>query len=326
MSPRVLGPDEIRSAAPLVDEALERIADGFRRLAAGDVRQPPVLSLEIPSAHGEMDVKTAHVEGWSTFCLKVSTGFFRNPERGLPSASGLMVLLSAETGRVQAILLDEGYLTELRTALAGAVAARALAREDATHLAVIGAGSQARWQVRAAARVRPLERVSIWARRRSAAEATAREMRSELRLEVRVHDSVDAAVADADVVVTTTPSREPLLTPPMLRPGVHVTAVGSDAAGKRELHPEVLRLADRLVVDEPTQSRLIGELQGVPGREEGGPEPVPLGEVLSGTRDGRSAARQITVCDLTGTGVQDTVIARWALERVRARDSGGEAT
>lgn len=309
---RVLGNAEIRAAAPLADEAIDRIADGFVRLAAGEVRQPPVLSLEIPSAHGEMDVKTAYVQGWSSFCLKVSTGFFRNPERGLPSASGLMVVLSAETGRPQAILLDEGYLTDLRTALAGAVAARALSREDARHAAIVGAGAQARWQLRALARVRSLERVSLWARRRDAAEALADDVRQESAVEVGVHDELAAALAEADVVVTTTPSREPLLTASMLRPGMHVTAMGSDGHGKRELAPEVLRRADALVVDDPEQSRRIGELQGMLADA---PAPVALGAVLAGRAPGRRHPEQITVCDLTGTGVQDTVIARWALAR-----------
>lgn len=318
---RVLWAEEIRRIAPPTDEAVDRIADGFVRLAAGEVRQPPVLSLAIEEAPGEMDVKTAHVAGWSSFCLKVSTGFFRNPERDLPSASGLMVVLSAETGRPLAILLDEGYLTDLRTALAGAVAARALARQDARHAAILGAGAQARWQLRALARVRALQRVSLWARRREAAEALARDVRQELDLEATVHDEVATALADADVVVTTTPSHEPLLTASMLRPGMHVTAMGADAPGKRELEPEVLHRADVLVVDEPDQSRSIGELQGVPHPSDGGPDPVALGAVLAGTKPGRAEPGQITVCDLTGTGVQDTVIARWVLER--ANDGTG---
>lgn len=314
----VLHEARIRRLAPLADDALDRIAEGFRKLAAGEVRQPPVLSLEVPEANGEMDVKTAYVPGWSTFCLKVSTGFFRNPERGLPSASGLMVVLSSETGRPQAILVDGGYLTDLRTALAGAVAARTLARREAAGAAIVGAGSQARWQLRALARVRPLERVSVWARRADAARAFAREASEELGIEVAAAPDLASALRDADVVVTTTPAREPLVTASMLRPGTHVTAMGSDAHGKRELHPDVLRRADRLVVDDVAQSRAIGELQGFGGTDDGAdpvPDPVLLGSVLAGDAPGREHGEQITVCDLTGTGVQDTVIARWALER-----------
>ncbi|HET8985495.1 MAG TPA: hypothetical protein VFN03_07030, partial [Trueperaceae bacterium] len=153
---RILHADEIRALAPLTTEAIDPIADGFARLAAGGVRQPPVLSLDLPEVRGELDVKTAYVPGWESFCLKVSTGFFGNPDLGLPSASGLMILLSAETGVPLALLLDGGYLTDLRTALAGAVAARELARADSTHVALIGAGAQARWQLRALRLVRPI--------------------------------------------------------------------------------------------------------------------------------------------------------------------------
>lgn len=310
----VLHADEIRRIAPLDEAALGAIADGFVRLAAGEVRQPPVLSLDLPEVRGELDVKTAYVPGWATFCVKLSTGFFANPERGLPSASGLMIVLSAETGEPRALLLDGGYLTDLRTALAGAVAARALARPDARRAAILGAGAQARWQARALRLVRDVERVAVWARRREAAEALVEEVRGE-GLEAEAHAAPADAVAGADVVVTTTPSREPLLDASMLAPGVHVTAMGSDGAGKRELAPDLLRRADLLVVDEPEQSRTIGELQGVPLPGQGGPEPRPLGRVLAGDVPGRTDPAQITVCDLTGTGVQDTVIARWTLAR-----------
>lgn len=311
----ILRADEIRTLAPLSAEALDLIADGFARLAAGEVRQPPVLSLDLPEVRGELDVKTAYVPGWESFCLKVSTGFFGNPGLGLPSASGLMILLSAQTGVPLALLLDGGYLTDLRTALAGAVAARALARADAKHAAIIGAGAQARWQLRALQLVRPIDRVSVWARNSEQAEAFASAMSSETGLPVDVHHDVAGAVRGADIIVTTTPAREPLITVAMLSSGVHITAVGSDGEGKRELEHNVILAADLVVVDEPNQSRTLGELQGVALPAEGGPEAVPIGDVVAGRRVGRSDDDQVTICDLTGTGVQDTVIARWVWNR-----------
>ena len=312
---RILYADEIRTLAPLDAAAIDLIADGFVRLAAGEVHQPPVLSLELPEVEGELDVKTAYVPGWDSFCLKVSTGFFGNPAVGLPSASGLMILLSAQTGVPLALLLDGGYLTDLRTALAGAVAARALARADATHAAIIGAGAQARWQLRALQLVRPIENVSVWARDRRKAAAFASTMTAETGLQIIAHDDVAGAVEGADVVITATPAREPLITVEMLNSGVHVTAMGSDGAGKRELEHNVMLAADVVVVDDPKQSRSIGELQGIALPAEGGPDAVPLGDVLAGRRQGRANDDQVTICDLTGTGVQDTVIARWVWNR-----------
>lgn len=315
--PRVLVESEIRAVAGLTPGAIEAIADGFDRLAAGSVRQPPVLSLDVPEVHGELDVKTAWVGGWDVFCVKLSTGFFDNPSAGLPSASGLMIVLDARTGRPRAVLLDGGYLTDLRTALAGAVGARELARPDASRAAILGAGAQARWQLRALAFVRPLSEARVWARRRPAAERLATEMRAELRLPVRDVESVEEAVDGADVIVTTTPAREPILPARLVRAGTHVTAMGSDGPGKRELDPGLVTGADRLVVDEPSQSRVLGELQGVPAGA--GPDPVPLGDVVAGRATGRTSPRDVTVCDLTGTGVQDTAIARWLLAVAAAR-------
>ena len=124
---------------------------------------PPVLHLDLPQRHAEMDVKTAYVPGLPSMALKVSTGFFDNPRRGLPSLSGMMTLLSAETGRVEAVLFDNGYLTDVRTALAGAIAADRLARPGTRVAGIIGTGLQARLQLEGLRLVRPIERVLIWA-------------------------------------------------------------------------------------------------------------------------------------------------------------------
>jgi ornithine cyclodeaminase len=315
-APRVVPEAEIRRHAVLDEGALAAVEDGFVRLARGEVRQPPVLSLDLPEVHGELDVKTAWVRDWDAFCVKLSTGFFDNPARGMPSASGMMIVLDATTGRPRAVLLDGGLLTELRTAAAGALAARTLARPDASRAAILGAGAQARWQLRALASVRELNAVRVWARRPEAAHAYAREMTDACGVEVRVAATPSVAVADADVVVTTTPSREPLLHAGDLPAGVHVTAMGSDGAGKRELAPDVLERADLVVADDLAQSRRIGELRGVPEDRVAGP--VALGAVLAGDAEGRRDAAQRTVCDLTGTGVQDTAIARWLLGRLEA--------
>jgi len=316
-APRVLDEAEIRTLAGLTPDAIDAVADGFALLAAGSVRQPPVLSLELPEVLGELDVKTAWVDGWDVFCVKLSTGFFGNPAIGLPSASGLMVVLDARTGRPGALLLDGGYLTDLRTAAAGAVAARELARRDASRAAILGAGAQARWQLRALAAVRPLREVRVWARRRAAADELAVEMGEELRLPVLASSSVGEAVDGADVIVTTTPARTPILTAELVHAGTHVTAMGSDGPGKRELDPALITGADRLIVDDPAQSRALGELQGVPLGT--GPRPVALGDVLAGRARGRVSVRDVTVCDLTGTGVQDSAIARWLLALADAR-------
>jgi ornithine cyclodeaminase len=321
MAVTVLTEAELRRAIALDLDLIDAIADAFSALASGKVVMPPVMHMELAEANGEVDVKTAWVPGLPSFAIKVSPGFFDNPQQGLPSLSGMMMLLSAGTGRLEALHLDNGYLTDLRTAAAGAVAARHLARADARIAGVLGAGLQARLQIEALHLVRPLERALVWARRSASAEAYADEMSERLGLEVTPLASAEHLVLEADVVVTTTPSRSPLIVADWLHPGLHITAMGSDAAAKNELHPAVLARADRLVCDRRSQSAALGELRHAPGQ---GAELAvdELGEITSGARPGRQSADQITVCDLTGTGVQDTAIALLAYRKAIAAGLG----
>jgi len=154
---RIVTEAQLRGVVSLDLETIDVIENGFRALAEGGVVMPPVLSMAIAAHHGEVDVKTAYVPGLDGFALKVSPGFFDNPQLGLPSLNGLMILLSAKTGLVQAVFLDNGYLTDLRTAAAGAVAARPVAPAGET-AGVIGTGAQARLQMQAAHLVRPFKR------------------------------------------------------------------------------------------------------------------------------------------------------------------------
>ncbi|UYG06934.1 cyclodeaminase [Halomonas sp. M4R1S46] len=304
----------IEAAVGIDREALVAVEAGFAALGRGEAVQPPILSMAIEEANGEVDVKTAHIRGAARFAIKVSPGFFDNPRLGLPSLNGLMMVFSARTGQVEAVLFDEGYLTMVRTALAGAIAARHLSRENSRRVAVLGAGEQAERQVEALRLVRDIRVVDIWARRRSAAEALAERLRAR-GLEAHVHEDVPAACAAADIIVTATPSRTPLLFARDLPEGVHVTAMGSDSPDKRELDASVLTRADAFVADSRAQSETNGELKAFAGRET--PFKVhELGRVIAGGDMLRLSAATITVCDLTGTGVQDTAIADHALSRL----------
>ena len=213
------------------------------------------------------------------------------------------------------------YLTDLRTGLAGAAAARRLAPETVRTVGVIGAGAQARYQVRALPLVRDFERVLVSARDAGRTAAYAAEMAETLGLPVEA-TTPDALVRESELVITTTPARSPIVDAAWLHPGLHITAMGADLPGKQELHPEVLRRADRVVCDRREQCLAMGELQHAAGLLEGANAPVELGELTSGRAPGRQSAEEITVCDLTGTGVQDTAIASLALARARAHGAG----
>jgi len=320
----ILTENELRRCVGLDLNTVEVVQDAFTALAAGNVAMPPILRLDVPDHNGEVDVKTAYIPGLSGFALKISPGFFDNPKLGLPSVNGLMVVLSATTGIVEAVLLDNGYLTDIRTAAAGAVAGLHLARTDCSTVGVIGAGVQARLQVEALKLVRDFRRVFVWARDAGKARAYAEEMNRRLGIEVTAVASAEAAVIESDIVVTTTPARLPIVRADWLHPGLHVTAMGSDAEDKNELHPAVLAEVDLFVCDRRAQSLRLGELHHAVEAGVLGPNVAvtELGDITSGAKPGRTDDAQVTVCDLTGTGVQDTAIALHALGAARERSLG----
>ncbi|WP_110649503.1 cyclodeaminase [Salinicola peritrichatus] len=306
---------QIQDVVTLDRAALEAVEAGFRALGEGNVVQPPILSMAIEESNGEVDVKTAHIKGNSRFAIKVSPGFFDNPKLGLPSLNGLMIVFSARTGLVEAVLFDEGYLTDIRTALAGAIAAKHLSRADSRRVAVIGAGLQAELQVAALKLVRDIDTLDVWARDVDKARAYAMRMHQTYGLETIVHETVADACREADIIVTTTASRQPLLSGEHLPDGVHVTAMGSDSPEKRELDTSVMERADHFVADTRPQSENNGELKAYAGHQPPF-EVLELGQVVASGKSPRTTDAEITVCDLTGTGVQDTAIAGFALGRL----------
>lgn len=307
--------DAIEAAVKLDHDSLSIVEEAFAALGRDEVVQPPILSMAMEEFNSEVDVKTAHIRGWERFAIKVSTGSFDNPKRGLPSLNGLMMAFSAKTGLVDAVLFDEGYLTAVRTALAGAIAAKHLSRNDSHRVAVLGAGEQAELQVAALRLVRDIDSVDVWARRREAADDYVSRMEGQ-GLQVTAHDSVHAACENADIIVTTTPAREPILSAADLPEGVHVTAMGSDSPDKRELDDSVMTRADAFVCDTRAQSESNGELKAFADKATPPFKVYELGKVIAEGQRLRLSDATITVCDLTGTGVQDTAIANFALSRL----------
>jgi ornithine cyclodeaminase len=316
----LLSEAQLRALVPLDLAAIDQIEAAFLSLATEAVAMPPILRLDLPEHAGEVDVKTAWLPRFDSFAIKVSPGFFNNPALGLPSLNGLMLVLSARTGLTEAVLLDNGYLTAVRTAAAGAVAARWLARKDARRVAVIGAGEQAQLQLQALRMVREIDHVTIWARDAERARSFAGHVQG-IRCEVA--STVHEALAHADIAITTTPSRSPLIHVEDLHPGLHITAMGSDAEHKNELAPAVLTAA-RYICDRLAQTRVLGELHHAieAGSVASDASFAELGQVIAGTHEGRGHDVEITICDLTGTGAQDTAIAALALQRARAANAG----
>ncbi|WP_375779103.1 ectoine utilization protein EutC [Bradyrhizobium sp. ma5] len=321
---RILTERDLRRIVPLDPIAVQCVESAFHSLATKAVMMPPIMRLEIPEYRGEVDVKAAYVPGIEGFAVKVSPGFFDNPKIGLPSVNGLMVLLSSVTGLMQGLLLDNGYLTNVRTAAAGAVAAKHLARKDASVAAIVGTGVQARLQLEALAMVRPIREARIWGRTPSKAQTVARELSAKFGFPIMAHADLRTAVAGSHIIVTTTPSAMPILKAAWMEPGQHITAMGADAEHKNEIDPMAIARADLYVADSLKQTRRLGELHhaiaaGLVTDKAIFPE---LGELIAVSKPGRTSEMQITMADLTGTGIQDTSIASLAFSRAEATGVG----
>jgi ornithine cyclodeaminase len=321
---RVLTESELRGVVGLGEEELAAVESVYPLITDGVGSMPPIMRVEVPENNGEIDIKSAYLPGYSGIAVKVSAGFFDNPSKGLPSLGGLLMVFDSETGVPRSALFDNGYLTDLRTALAGAVAAKHLSKTTPSTAAVLGAGVQARLQIEALTLVRPIERVIVWARRADKAAALASELSTRLGLAVTTAESPQEAAATADILVTTTPSTEPLVEASMLHPGLHITAVGSDAEGKQEIAADAILRADRFICDSVGQSARLGELRSAlaAGFDQG--SAAELGSVIAGEIPGRAGESEVTICDLTGTGAQDTAIASLAMERSRQAGAGIE--
>ncbi len=321
---RILTEAELRSRVQLDLAAVECVEQAFHALATRAVVMPPIMRLDIVENNGEIDVKTAYIPGVDSLAIKISPGFFDNPKLGLPSVTGLMVLFSTRTGLVESLLLDNGYLTDVRTAAAGAVAARHLSREDSRRAAILGAGVQAGLQLEALTLVRDIEAAVLWARDFDKASARAAELGQRLGIEVTACAEAADATRDADIIVTTTPSPQPLLRRDHIRAGQHITAMGSDAEHKNEIEPAILADAVSYFCDRLSQVRLLGELHHAidKGLLRAEAEFTELGQVIARQKPGRGGRDEITLCDLTGTGIQDTAIATFAHQRCLQQGAG----
>src|SRR5437899_4036742 len=305
-------------------EALPAVRDAFVRLARGEAILPGVIHLDVPNSGAEVHVKGAHFQGSRFFTIKVASGSYTNPERGLPVGSGIVLVFDSTTGFPRAVLFDNGYLTDLRTGAAGALAADLLARHEVDRAGITGGGTQARYQLAALLGVRTPERVIAFGRSEAKATRFAQEMEKLHGIRVLPAKTVEQAVRGSDVVITVTPSREPLVRAEWVAPGTHITAVGADSPDKQELDVGVLQNADKGVADRLDQCVLFGEIHHAieAGVLRPGDVYAELGEIAAGLKRGRTSGQEITIADLTGVGVQDAAVAELVVDAALRRGAG----
>jgi ornithine cyclodeaminase len=300
---------EIKKALVAVDP-VPLIEAGFAAYSRGEVVVPPVGELVFDDPPGDVHIKYGYIKGDDFYVIKIASGFYDNPKFGLPSGDGLMLVYSRKTGVLEAILLDEGYLTNLRTAVAGAVAAKYLAPRAVTAVGIVGAGVQGRMQLEWLRRVRSFDEAIVWGVDEEELAAYRRDMAS-AGLKIRTTLRAEEVAAASNLIVTCTPATTPVLKAEWIRPGTHITAVGSDTAAKQELEAGILAKADRIVVDSLSQSELRGEVYKAVGAGAIGRDRlVELGRVIADEKLRRASDDEITVADLTGVAVQDIQISK----------------
>jgi ornithine cyclodeaminase len=313
---RMFRPEEIRRLV-VYREVIDAMRGAVIAQARGECDTPMPMHLAVGSRGAEVHIKSSYRRGGEFLVLKAAGSFPARVESGKSSGSGMMTLLSAQTGDPVAFFEDEGWMTDVRTAAVAAMAARELGRRDVT-LGVLGTGIQARLQAVLHAEVLPLETIHVWGRTPEHVGSYRRDMQALLPAV-----AVFAAPSPADVaratrlVVTTTPARLPLLEREELAAGTHVSAVGADAPGKQELHGSILESASLLLVDSLAQCERLGELQNA---SPAAPRAVELGAFCDAPPD--YDREGITVADFTGLGVEDLAIAEYVYRKAVPRERG----
>lgn len=309
--PQIIDKKQIKG---LLDRTTEKkliaaMEEGFAAYSRGEVVVPPVGHLQFEQPPGDTHIKYGYIRGDEYYVIKIASGFYNNPAQGLPSSNGLILVFSQQTGELLGILLDEGLLTDVRTGLAGAVAARHLAPSKVEGIGIVGTGIQARMQLYYLKQVTSCRTVTVWGRSEEKLEQYIADMKPE-GFDITPTQHIEALTSSSNLIVTCTPATSPLLSAGMIRPGTHITAVGSDTKGKQELESTILDKAGLVVADSLSQCVDHGEThyavkEGLIEEE----DVVELGRIIEEGK-GRSDDDQITVADLTGVAVQDIQIAR----------------
>jgi ornithine cyclodeaminase/alanine dehydrogenase-like protein (mu-crystallin family) len=294
--------------------AFDAVREAFIALADGSAVVNPVAGGAGTKEGSTFGVKSGSVPGLGIVGAKIGSYWPGNEAFGLPCHDSTVFLLDPQTGRIR-YAVAASTLNGWRTAAANAVAASVLARQDSRTLSVIGAGHQAEFEVRSLCERMNFERVLIASRSTDRAEALVAEVKRHVSATVRA-SSAEEACRQADILVTVTPSRQPLFDAGWIRPGTHVAAMGTDRKGKQEIPVELLRKAS-LFADLPEQSRTIGEMQHVAADIDAGKLRITaIGDVLRGNAPGRRTDEEITLFDSSGVAIQDLFVAQRVVERL----------
>ena len=284
------------------------IEEGFIAYSQGKSIVPPVGELTFDQPPGDVHIKYGYIIGKTYYVIKIASGFWENEKYGIPNGQGMMLIFEQKTGQPRAILLDDAILTDIRTAIAGQICAQRLSN-NIRKIGIIGTGLQARLQVEYLSKITDCKDVLVWGRNTKKMSLYKDDMKK-LGFEVVLAESAKSVASQCNLIITATASNEPLLNENDILNGTHITAMGSDTPGKRELGPGIIKSADLVVADSIDQCQERGEIAcALRDGDISKQQIVELGDVLSGKKLGRQNEKQITIADLTGVAVQDIQIA-----------------
>ncbi|MCK4430295.1 MAG: ornithine cyclodeaminase family protein [Candidatus Aminicenantes bacterium] len=295
-------------------DPIQTIEEGFIAYSQGKTVVPPVGELIFKNPPGDMHIKYGYIIGDEYYVIKIASGFYENYKLNLPAISGLMLVFKQKTGELACILLDEGYLTNIRTAAAGAVVAKYLAPKNVRCIGIFGAGIQGRMQLKYLETIIKCKDIVVWGINQNELDAYKKDMEP---LGYNIQTTLDAneVASKCNLIITATPSRSPLLHADQIQKGTHITAMGSDTHEKIELDPRILQRADIVVADSISQCLSRGEIyQAIKAGLLEKDNLVELGNVISKKELQRSSEEQTTIADLTGVAIQDIQISKAVYE------------
>lgn len=289
-------------------DVISAMKEGFIQYSNGNSIVPPVGELIFDNPPGDVHIKYGYIKNQEYYVIKIASGFYENTKFGIPSGQGLMLLFKQKTGQLEAILLDEGYMTNIRTVAAGALAVRHFGPRQIKTAGIIGTGTIAKLQIQQLQQHKLCERFCLWGRN----QTKATQLKSELGsgFDIHIAATCDEVIQNANTIITTTPSEAPLLKADCIKSGTLIVAIGSDTQHKQELSSEILQKADLVIADSIPQSKSRGEIyQAIKSGFISTDKVIELGHALQDDKLQINNSEQITVVDLTGVAVQDIMIA-----------------
>ena len=307
---RVVSLDEIKRVLPKVD-LISDIETGFASYSRGEVVVPPVGEMHFKSPPGDVHIKYGYINNDEIYVIKIASGFFHNTDMGLPNGNGMMLVFNQKTGQPIAILQDEAYLTDVRTAVAGAICAKYISPKKVNRIGIVGTGVQGKMQLEYLKDIIDCRKAIVWGRSEASLLKYVADMKDS-EFDIAITQNIDDVVDGCQLIVTCTPAETPLIN--RVNPGTHITAMGSDTLSKQELDSSILLEADLVVADSKSQCEIRGEIhQAIKLNRFSMDTVVELGEIINGDKEGRTSEKQITIADLTGVAVQDIQISKAVL-------------